>query len=112
MTVKKEISWKIFFSLVLIIFSINLFAQNEKYDKSELSKNMSGKLQQKMLLSDEQVKKVENILSEYITSENPNSDQASADKKIEALLDEKQKAKFEIIKNDWWNEVNKAAFKR
>jgi hypothetical protein len=112
MTVKKEISWKIFFSLVLIIFSINLFAQNEKYDKSGLAKNMSGKLQQKVLLSDEQVKKVENILSEYITSENPNSDQASADKKIEALLDEKQKAKFEIIKNDWWNEVNKAAFKR
>jgi hypothetical protein len=112
MLVKKEISWKIFFTLVLIIFSINLFAQNEKYDKSELSKNMSGKLQQKMLLSDEQVKKVENILSEYITSDNPNSDQASADKKIEALLDEKQKAKFEIIKNDWWNEVNKAAFKR
>jgi len=106
---KKKIIWQIVFSFIILGFCINLFAQNEKNDKTELSKNMSIKLQQKVLLSDEQAKKIENILSEYIRSDNQRTDQASSDKKIVALLDERQKAKFEIIKNDWWNEINRAA---
>ncbi|HVO74812.1 MAG TPA: hypothetical protein VMT35_12365 [Ignavibacteriaceae bacterium] len=95
------------FSLIIIIFySTVLFAQSE--NKADASKNLSVKLQQKVLLTDEQTKKVESILTEYINS-GDKSMQAAADKKISTLLDERQKAKYEIIKTDMWNEANKAA---
>jgi hypothetical protein len=97
---------QILFSFIILIFSTALYAQAEY--KADAAKNLSIKFQQKVLLSDEQTKRVEGIFMEYINS-NDKTAQAAADKKIIALLDERQKAKYEIIKTDMWNEVNKAA---
>ncbi|MGE5804243.1 MAG: hypothetical protein ACM339_02940 [Ignavibacteria bacterium] len=106
MKLNKNKCRQILFSFVILIFSTALYAQGE--NKADAAKNLSVKLQQKVLLSDEQTRKVERIYAEYINS-NDKTAQVAADKKIIALLDERQKAKYEIVKNDMWNEVNKAA---
>ena len=72
---------------------------------------MALKLQQKVILSDQQTDKVEVILSNYI-KELKNGDNSlgslkKAKDNIETLLNEKQKVKYDIIKNDFFNEVNR-----
>lgn len=105
MKLNKNKCRQILFSFIMLIFSTALYAQSE--NKTDAAKNLSVKLQQKVLLSDEQTKRVEGIFAEYINS-NDKTAQVAADKKIIALLDEKQKAKYDIVKTDIWNEVNKA----
>jgi hypothetical protein len=105
MKLSKNKCRQILFSFIILIFSSALYAQAE--NKTNAAKNLSIKLQQKVLLSDEQTKRVEGIFTEYINS-NDKTAQAAADKKIIALLDERQKAKYDIVKTDMWNEVNKA----
>ncbi len=95
---------KIFIPLIITFFllSVNLFAQN----KNQIAEDLAVKLQQKVLLSDEQTAKVKDILNNYIQSDNQTSLQ-TAQKNIEALLDKRQKAKYDIIKSDWWNSIQK-----
>lgn len=63
------------------------------------------KLQQKILLSDKQTTEIENILNDFVKDpSNKNLD--ASQKKIESLLDHKQKIKFNIVKKDWWESIN------
>ena len=106
MKLNKNKSRQILFSFIILVFSTALYSQAE--NKADAAKNLSIKLQQKVLLSDEQTKRVEGIFTEYINS-NDKTAQVAADKKIIALLDQRQKAKYDIVKTDMWNEANKAA---
>lgn len=72
--------------------------------KSSASAKMAVKLQQKILLNDTQTSEVEKALNEYYESPN-NTSEKKANLKIQTLLDSRQKAKYEIIKGDWWKFV-------
>jgi glutamine synthetase type III len=80
-------------------------------DNSDAKINeMTTKLVKKLLLTKNQEEDVKNILMEYFKGlENISGNGAMeekvrkiADAKIEDLLDNKQKMKFDIIREDWW----------
>ncbi len=100
---------KIFVSFLMISFfliSLNSFAQN----KNQVADDMATKLQQKVLLSKDQTDKVKDILINYLQNYNQAS-LISAQKTLESILDKRQKAKYDIIKGDWWNSVQKEVSK-
>lgn len=97
---------KLVLMLILVIFGINLSAKTSLQDQKSISE-LASVLKQKVLLSSEQESKVVNILTELknnVTSkpENKSSFIKEAQSKIESLLDNKQKMKYDIIKNDLW----------
>ncbi len=94
------------FTAVFLFISLNSYGQ----DKSQAAGDMAVKLQQKVLLSAEQTAKVKDVLVGYFGSSAPSS-RDSASKTIESILDKRQKAKYDIIKNDWWSSVQKEAAK-
>ncbi len=102
----------LFAFFILLLIPSNLFSQQTK-DVSEI---MALKLKQKVILSDEQTDKVKVILSNYIKDltdgGNTSENQKKSKDDIETLLNEKQKAKYEIIKDDFFNEVNKRALNK
>lgn len=62
------------------------------------------KLQQKLLLSPDQTAKVKNIVAADFDKIKKN-DVADVNTKVQALLNDKQKDKFNIIKKDWLNSI-------
>ena len=102
--------------IMLISTTILISAESTLQDNSKAKVNkMTIKLVQKLLLTKNQEVKVKNILNEYFTGLENISGNGSveervreiANAKIENLLDDKQKMKFEIIREDWWALVNK-----
>lgn len=87
-------------------FSTFMYSQNETSQKSVID-NLSKKLEQKVLLNNEQVKKVQDILNSYFNNRSESS-LNSAKEEVEKILDTKQKAKYGIIKNEWWNSISSA----
>ncbi len=74
---------------------------------AKVAKQMALKLQEKILLSDKQTSKIEALLDTYIDSKHPTHELLSTTKeKIEALLDFRQKAKYDIIQKEWWDSFN------
>lgn len=92
--------------VIILLLSSNSYSQ----DKNRMAEDMAVKLQQKVLLSNEQTSKVKDILNDYIQSANQIS-LLTAQKNIETLLDKRQKAKYDIIKNDWWSTIQKEVSK-
>jgi hypothetical protein len=94
----------------MFLFSSAIYAQNaeKKISKDGVDK-VIVKLQQKVLLTDDQAAKIKSIISSYIDSDKGSENLVEAQRKISALLDEKQKAKYEIIKADWWKNVDKTS---
>lgn len=88
------------------VFPVSLPDSNISAHKSDIAKVYAEKLQQKILLSEDQTAKVRNILNDYLANASGNKNAPVLDK-IEGFLDQKQKSKFEIIKNDWWNTFTK-----
>ena len=98
----------IFIILILALFTLSLNSYGQT--KNQVAENMAVKLQQKVLLSKEQTDKVKDILINYIKDSSQSSLEI-AQKSIGSVLDKRQKAKYDIIKNDWWNSVQKEAAK-
>jgi hypothetical protein len=92
----------------LFLFNTSVIAQNQ--DRGRIDK-VVVKLQQKVLLSDDQAAKVKSILGSYYDGDKGSEKLVEAQRKIESLLDDKQKAKYEIIKADWWKNVTKSSNK-
>lgn len=97
-------------SKIFILLMAVFFLTGSSYSQSHNSTagSLAVKLQQKVLLSKDQTTKVEDILNNYLGNMNQTSLE-TAKKSIESILDKKQKAKYDIIKNDWWSTVQKAA---
>jgi hypothetical protein len=77
---------------------------NNSVKKADNAKVSAEKLQQKILLSDEQTAKVKDILNDLLSKNLADGKNlTAAEDKINSLLDAKQKAKFDIIKNEWMN---------
>lgn len=96
--------------MMMIIFSsINIFSNTLLQDDKKINE-FASILKQKVLLSSDQETKVINILTilyKNISSkpENKNGSIKEAQSKIESLLDNKQKMKYDIIKNDFWKKI-------
>jgi len=91
----------------IFFFSSAVTAQTTPKQLTDGTEKIALKLQQKVLLTDEQTTKVKSIISAYFDSDKSPDNLAEAQKKIETILDPKQKAKYDIIKADWWKSVNK-----
>jgi hypothetical protein len=117
--------------VILAVILVSLISSNSysqavktaKLDTDEIS-SLTTKLTKKIILSDSQSKQVSTILTDYSKQldaiRNTNSNTApdeiamkqlmtSTTDKINKLFDEKQLMKFDIIKNDWWKELNAEA---
>jgi CO dehydrogenase/acetyl-CoA synthase alpha subunit len=99
------------FGIIILagLFSLNAaaYAQDASKQSKEPVDKIVVKLQQKVLLTDDQAAKVKVIIASYIDSEKSPENLVEAQRKIESLLDQKQKAKYDIIKADWWKSLNK-----
>lgn len=99
---------RFFISLILSFFFISITSFSQT--KNQTAEDLAVKLQQKVLLSKDQTDKVTNILTAYFQNNNQSSLE-NAKKTVESLLDKRQKAKYDIVKNDWWSTVQKASVK-
>ncbi len=99
---------RIFISLILAFFLISLNSYSQT--KNQTAADLAVKLQQKVLLSKDQTDKVTDILTVYFKKNNQSS-LDNAKKSVESILDKRQKAKYDIVKNDWWSTVQKEAVK-
>lgn len=99
---------RFFISLIVLFFFISLNSLSQT--KNQTAEDLAVKLQQKVLLSKDQTNKVTDILTAYFKNSNQSSLE-NAKKSVESILDKRQKAKYDIIKNDWWNAVQKEAVK-
>lgn len=100
----------IILTLILSIsFSTTVFTQI-KTDKQSIDQTISAmtiELQHKILLTDEQASKITEILRNYFSKISANAAEKSelrekANSEVLSVLDKKQRAKFDILKNDWW----------
>lgn len=103
---KKIYFLSITIALIILVSSPAIFSQVEEKSNDELVKSMSDNLKQKILLSDDQTAKVKSILSVYVSNKNAtDEDLKTAQLQIENLLDNKQKMKYNILKNEWWKNL-------
>lgn len=93
------ISFAIFF-VIVFIFTAN--AQTT----SKVTEELAIKLQQKVLLTQNQTNEIRISLDNYFNSSSEEK-RNTLESKIESLLDEKQKMKYNIVKKDWWESVSK-----
>jgi len=113
---------KTFVVIIFIIFSCAVvFGQTDM--KSNLTddeiNDLTSKLVMKLLLNDSQKSKVSGLLKTYGselqkitagTGEIRYKDKqeliSSINSQVEALLDSKQKMKYDVLKKDWWSSIN------
>jgi len=88
---------KIFFLLFLGVMVLHAQGNKEMTDKAQ---KVSERLQQKLLLSDDQTTKVKSIVIDNYSQIKENKTSA-IETKVISLLNDKQKEKFTIIKKDW-----------
>jgi len=97
--------------LIFLIISAGLLTQAQNKSGSDVLETAVAKLQQKVLLSDQQASQVKSILSGNLKNMQNASTKAKAvneaKTKVEGLLDARQKAKYSIIKDDWWSNLTR-----
>jgi hypothetical protein len=98
-------------TIVLTCTAILISAESTLQDNGDAKINeMTAKLGKKLLLTKNQEEEVKNILNEYFkglenisgNGEMEEKVRNIADAKIENLFDNKQKMKYDIIREDWW----------
>jgi hypothetical protein len=98
---------KSLFLLIVLILAGPLMGQG-KSDSAVIETSVA-KLQQKVLLSDKQAADIKTLLNRNAGSikneATRNKTVSDSKSRIEALLDIRQKAKYSIIENDWWNNL-------
>lgn len=104
----KFIKYFLTFVFSVLILSQITIAQEVK-DNKQLNEIVST-LKQKVLLNNDQETKVLTILTELKNNlaSKPESKETlvnDAQKKVESLLDSKQKMKYEILKKDLWKKI-------
>ena len=101
--------------LLSVIISVFNYAQPNHQENNIVKANeMADKLTKKLLLTEKQEGSIKSILLDYFEAtqniigdgNKKKSLQQEAENKIIILLDNKQKMKFSIIKDDWWSKVN------
>ena len=88
---------KIFFIILLSVMVLHAQANKEITDKAQ---KVSVRLQQKLLLTDDQTAKIKSLIVDNFTQIKENKT-TIIETKVIALLNPKQKEKFNILKKDW-----------
>jgi hypothetical protein len=97
---------KILTCFAILIFTFMLINTTNAQTTAKVTDDLVIKLQHKVLLTDKQVDEIKLSLIDYLN--NPSEEnKKNLSAKIELSLDEKQKVKYDIIKNDWWESVKK-----
>ncbi|QQS37451.1 MAG: hypothetical protein IPM56_05710 [Ignavibacteriales bacterium] len=107
---KTNLTALIIFAL-MILSSATISGQSQNSTQQSVVDNLTTKLEQKVLLNNEQVTKVKDILHSYFNNRSESS-LNSAKEEVEKLLDNKQKAKYGIIKNEWWKSISTAVISK
>ena len=89
--------------LILFLGVAVLHAQGDKKIADKAQK-VSIRLQQKILLTDEQTAKIKSLIIDNFSKIKENNTSA-LETKIISLLNEKQKEKFNIIKKEWFQSL-------
>ena len=97
---------KILLSFAIIFIAIGFIFSASAQSTSKAADELAIKLQQKVLLTQKQTDEIKTSLSDYFTSPLAEK-QKTLEAKIESLLDDKQKMKYNIVKKDWWESVSK-----
>jgi hypothetical protein len=108
------------FILILVSY-VTLIAQTEiksRLTDEEIS-DLTSKLAMKLLLNDSQKSAVSELLKTYgselqkitagsgeIRYKDKQELVSSINSQVEALLDSKQKMKYDVLKKDWWSSIN------
>ena len=93
---------KMLLLLLIPLFFLSSIDVNAQDNKEQTIVNMVNKLQQKVLLTEDQKNQIVSIIRA------DNSDGlGDARGRVEELLDQRQKAKYDIIKADWWNTLTR-----
>ena len=100
------------FTVLFFFIAINFSsAQSNLQDNTNKKiEEMMKKMTNKLLLTDVQNKKIESILKDYFSGIKNNSTESEDIKKLRSdsetkiinILDSKQKMKYGIIKDEWW----------
>jgi len=95
--------------LIMLVGANNLLSRTVIQDDKTINE-FTSILKQKILLNSDQELKVKTILSEMQNNistkpENKSEYIKTAQSKVESLLDNKQKMKYDIIKNDLWKKI-------
>ncbi|MDO8549903.1 MAG: hypothetical protein Q7S39_07120 [Ignavibacteria bacterium] len=102
---------KILISFAIIFFAFAFISSANAQSTSKVTDELVIKLQQKVLLTQTQTDEIKASLNDYFN--NPLEEKLKAlENKIESLLEEKQKMKYNIIKKDWWESVSKELNKK
>ena len=88
---------KIFFILSLGVIVLHAQGNKEIIDKAQ---KVSVRLQQKLLLTDDQTAKIKSLIVDNYSQIKENKT-GVIETKVINLLNDKQKEKFNIIKKDW-----------
>jgi hypothetical protein len=97
---------KILISVAILFFAYAFIFSANAQTTSKVTDNLAIKLQQKVLLTQNQTADIKNSLNEYFNDPTEEK-QKALEAKIESQLDDKQKMKYNIVKKDWWESVNK-----
>ncbi len=97
---------KILISFAIIFFAIAFIFTTNAQSTSKVTDELAIKLQQKVLLTQKQTDEIKVSLNDYFNTPSEEK-QKALENKIESLLDEKQKMKYNIVKKDWWESVSK-----
>jgi len=103
----------VIFSILFFFTVANFSSAQETQQNNDTKKinEMMQKLTNKLLLTDTQKDKIKSVLEEYFNGKQKlTADgkkltelQNTSENKIIGLLDSKQKMKYSIIKEEWWN---------
>ena len=88
---------KIFLILFLGVAVLHAQGNKEITDKAQ---KVSGRLQQKLLLTDDQTSKIKSLIIDNFSQIKENKTSV-IETKVVSLLNDKQKEKFNILKKDW-----------
>lgn len=98
-----KIYQRLFFVLLFLLLSVSSILPQSK---NNFADSISAVLQKKLLLDNSQKLEVKKILINYINQPESETSISNAHNKISNLLDKRQKAKFDIIKKEWWQTIN------
>jgi hypothetical protein len=88
---------KIIFILLLGVMVLHAQANKDIVDKAQ---KVSVRLQQKLLLTDDQTAKIKNIVIDNYSQIKDNKTSV-IETKVISILNDKQKDKFNIVKKEW-----------
>lgn len=111
----------IIISSIIFFVCATMFAQTDM--KSNLTddeiNDLTSKLTMKLLLNDSQMSAVTGLLKTYgselqkitagsgeIRYKDKQELISSINSQVEAILDSKQKMKYDVLKKDWWSSIN------